>query len=102
MWLKGLVSRPQTANPMVRIYLYTTVPGSGIKWTMGVNIDSSIGNATVTYSHTCYPAHVVKINGSVVYNYLPPSNDTRYIFRCLFTPVGTVIGVTSPVAVPQK
>ncbi len=79
-----------------------SAPGSGIKWNMSVNINSAIGNATIAYNHTCYPAHILKINGTVVYSYLPPQNDTFYIFKCLFTPFFPVIGVTSPVAVPSK
>src|SRR5437016_5687025 len=33
--------------------------------------------------HTCYPAHIVKVNERIVYNYIPQYNDLPYIFRCL-------------------
>ena len=54
----------------------------GIRWSMVTSIEESnpaSPTATVTYNHTCYPAHIVKVNGTVVYSYQPPYNNTAYL-----------------------
>ncbi len=58
----------------------------GIKWNATITIDDSNPNqptASVDITHTCYPAHIVKVNGTVVYSYLPPHNNTAYLLSCL-------------------
>ena len=69
-----------------------------------IDFRSPPGTATTTYSHTCYPAHIniVKVNNTLVYNYMPPENDISYIFGCLVGPSPRVTGVTGPVAVPTN
>ena len=37
----------------------------------------------VNFDHTCYPAHIVKVNGQVVYSYQPPYNNSVYLSLCL-------------------
>ncbi|HLH44707.1 MAG TPA: hypothetical protein VKV74_17085 [Bryobacteraceae bacterium] len=39
--------------------------------------------AYMNYNWTCYPAHVVRVNGVQVYEYLPPRNDLAYVGLCL-------------------
>lgn len=56
--------------------------------------------AYVNYSHTCYPAHQIKVNGTIIYEYHPLAEDTNYIFQCLTLHIGTVTGQTSAVMVP--
>ena len=68
----------------------------GIKWNMYVNIDDVSQSAFVSYTHTCYPAHIVKVNGVVVYSYLPPRNDRLYLLACLSNLIPQESG-TSPV-----
>jgi hypothetical protein len=62
--------------------------------------NSQAPTAFVNYSHTCYPAHQVKVNGIVIYSYQPLRNDPDYLFECLTLHNGTVTGHTSPVTVP--
>ena len=73
-----------------------------IKWNMNVGIDGVLGTATSPFSHTCYPGHIVKINNTTIYSYLPTQNNTMYAFGCLFGGFPLVSGMTSPVAVPPK
>jgi hypothetical protein len=63
------------ANPLEQF----EPPGLGVSWNMTVNIDSSKKTAFVNYTHTCYPAHIVKVNGTVVYSYIPGPDNTFYI-----------------------
>jgi hypothetical protein len=61
--------------------------------------------ASVNYNHTCYPAHIVKVNGTTVYSYLPPYNNIAYLANCLLQApfFGTkVTGVSSAVTVPVQ
>jgi hypothetical protein len=57
--------------------------------------------AYVNYNHTCYPAHIVKVNNQVIYTYTPPSNTPAYIGLCLTGINPHVTGQTSPVVVPN-
>ncbi len=77
-----------------------------IFWSITTSIDTSNPSqptATVSYEHTCYPAHQVKIGSTInpVYSYTPPSNDLLYITGCLAFGAGHVSGVTQPVAIQQ-
>jgi hypothetical protein len=58
--------------------------------------------AYVNYNHTCYPAHQIKVNGTVVYLYTPPRNDLVYIAACLSQLNPKITGQTSAVQVPPQ
>jgi hypothetical protein len=76
-----------------------------IAWDMIVEVDDfnpSTPTSYVTYNHTCYPAHIVTVNGTVVYSYLPPKNNTPYLAGCLFKLIPEVSGTTSSVQVPNQ
>lgn len=74
----------------------------GIKWNATVtlnDVNASQPTATVSITHTCYPAHIVKVNGTTVYSYQPGVNTTTYLLSCLtFLPQNTV--TTGAVPVP--
>lgn len=58
----------------------------GIKWNATITVDdanSSQPTASVDITHTCYPAHIVKVNGTPVYSYQPFFNNTVYLLSCL-------------------
>ncbi len=71
-----------------------------IAWDMRVTMDGSDPNnarvTTVDYNHTCFPAHVVKVQEWTVYHYEPPSSDTTYVFGCLVLQQGKIIGQSQP------
>jgi hypothetical protein len=74
-----------------------------IQWDMRTVLDTTnpqSPTAYVNYNHTCYPAHQIKVNGSIIYSYQPSYNDPNYLYQCLTLHVGTVIGQTNPVGVP--
>jgi hypothetical protein len=76
-----------------------------IAWDMTTSIDGTSQQsptASVTYTHTCYPAHQVKVNGQVVYLYIPPRNDVNFITNCLLLHLGIVSGQTGSVQVPTQ
>jgi hypothetical protein len=79
-------------------------PLAAIAWNMLV---APIGypnspSVTVNYQHTCYPAHIIKVNGTVVYSYQPPRNDPGYLFQCLVLGVGGISGSTAAIPVPSN
>ncbi|MDQ6676917.1 MAG: HEAT repeat domain-containing protein, partial [Acidobacteriota bacterium] len=70
-----------TSNPLVETKIPTV-----ISWDMNVIIDDTnpqSPQANVNYNHTCYPAHIVEVNGQCVYEYRPPYNHDGYIGACL-------------------
>jgi hypothetical protein len=74
-----------------------------ITWDMRTVLDTTnpqSPTAYVNYNHTCYPAHQVIVNGTVVYAYFPPDNSAFYILGCLFFQTGKVIGVSQVKSVP--
>ncbi len=74
-----------------------------IQWDMRTVIDATnpqAPKAYVNYTHTCYPAHQIKVNGAIVYSYFPVREDPNYIFNCLSLHTGTVTGQTQPTPVP--
>lgn len=87
-------------------------PGADISWSMLVNVDDTnkaSPTAYVVYSHTCYPAFNVKVNGTVIYDSqqiqplgYPLSNATAYIGACLTTLGRIVNGQTLPVVIPAQ
>ena len=56
--------------------------------------------AYVNYNHTCYPAHQIKVNGAVIYSYIPPDDSSNYLFTCLVLHDYKRVGVTQPTSVP--
>jgi hypothetical protein len=78
---------PQTLSP-------------SISWNLTVTINESnpaAPTAQVYGTHTCYPAHNVKVNGTVVYDsqanyHMPAYNNVAYLAGCLS-------GMISPVVV---
>jgi hypothetical protein len=83
---------------------------AAISWDMTTFIDVSTPSrptAYVTYGHTCYPAHQIKVGAgnTVVYSYTPPSNSLIYIGACLAFGVDLfteVSGTTGPVPVTAQ
>jgi hypothetical protein len=58
-----------------------------ISWNMNVVVDDANPTnptAYVNYNHTCYPAHIVLVNGRQVYYYPPPANNPA-IWRHVFS-----------------
>ena len=64
--------------------------------------NSHRAHGDVTCNWTCYPAHVVFVNGMKVYEYLPTDNSLFYIAKCLEQYYPKLTGVTSPVQVPVQ
>lgn len=76
-----------------------------ITWDMRTVIDTTnpqSPTAYVSYNHTCYPSHQIKVNGQVVYLYTPPQNDFNYLTNCLLFHNNKVTGQTNPVSVPAQ
>jgi hypothetical protein len=71
-----------------------------ISWDMRVTMDGSNPNnalvTTVNYNHTCYPAHIIKVQEYTVYYWGPPRSDPAYITGCLLLQQGKIIGQSSP------
>ena len=66
-----------------------------ISWDMRTVVDTSNLDwvtAYVNYNHTCYPSHGIMVNNYLIYQYIPPRNDTTYIFNCLVLQSGKIIG----------
>ena len=77
---------------------------ASITWDMRTVVDTtnpSAPTAYVNYNHTCYPAHQIKVNGTVVYSYTPSENDLAYITGCLTQVLSKITGQTSSVQVPS-
>ena len=71
-----------------------------IQWSMITNIDVGSNTGSVTYTHTCYPAHQVRVANTTLYSYPGPSdtafsNSSTYIVKCL-TGVNDEVRDTSP------
>ena len=77
---------------------------AAIQWDMRTLVDTTnpaAPTAVVNYNHTCYPSHQIKVNGKIVYSYTPSRNDVTYIFGCLVTGTGKIVGQqTTPIQVP--
>ena len=76
-----------------------------ISWDVTITVDSSANTASVAYNHTCYPAHVVKVNGKAIYDSqrdrnVPTSNDINHILNCLTGLSAHIQGSTTPQSVP--
>ena len=104
------VSYPSPTQAQAHLYGSATnplEPSPPITWDMNVVVDDSnpaSPTAYVNYNHTCYPAHIVKVNGTVVYSYQPAYNNPFYLGNCLLqSPLfGKVVGQSSAVIVPLQ
>jgi hypothetical protein len=71
-----------------------------ISWDMRVLMDGSDPNnavvTSVNYNHTCFPAHIIKVQEYTVYYWGPPRADTTYVAGCLLFQQGKIVGQTSP------
>jgi hypothetical protein len=77
--------------------------GDLIQWNVKTTINDSSPQsptAQVTVTHTCYPAHIVQVNGKTVYSYTPPSNSIVFAGPCLYG-VGMVQAATGQIVVPS-
>jgi hypothetical protein len=77
----------------------------GINWNMAVLVNDSNPNAPqayVNYNHTCYPAINVKVNGTTIYDYQPPQNNTTYLSLCLLDVYSHIVGQSVPMTVPRQ
>ena len=60
---------------------------------------SNPNNAQVTevnYNHTCFPAHMIKVQGYTVYEWKPTSDDIMYVASCLVLQLNKVTGDVHP------
>jgi hypothetical protein len=76
-----------------------------ISWDMRVVLDTTnqvSPTGYVNYNHTCYPAQQIKVNGTTIYLYTPPRNDTAYLFSCLVNQSDKIIGQTPSGPVPSQ
>jgi len=88
------------SNPLEQS-LFGTV---SIKWnvTIGLNASNSASpTASVDATHTCYPFHMVKVNGKVIYQGVPNKNSTQELTRCL-SGAPQVHNVTNYLIVPAN
>jgi hypothetical protein len=98
-------------NPVTQVNLFgqgsnpLESPSAAIKWNLVISLDTTDPanpKAWVSGStETCYPAHVVKVNGTVVYQYVPCNNcnNVLYLAACL-TGSGSPVSPSSPTSVP--
>jgi len=62
----------------------------GIKWNASISLDEtnpSAPTAQFSITHTCYPAHIIKVNGVTIKDIPPRYNNTFYLIGCLTSPV---------------
>lgn len=75
----------------------------GIKWNLTISLDTAdAANPKAWVSGgtaTCYPAHIVKVNGTKVFEAPPSENNLAYLTRCLIGS-GSPVSPSMPVAVP--
>lgn len=71
-----------------------------ISWDMRVNVNgdnpTNARVTTINYNHSCFPAHVVKVQRFTTYYWGPPRSDTTYVFGCLVLQQGKIEGQSSP------
>jgi hypothetical protein len=74
-----------------------------IDWNATITLDStdpSHPTAQVSITHTCYPAHIVKVNGVTLVDDQPRYNNTAYLAFCLLDPTGLSNTTTTTGAIP--
>jgi hypothetical protein len=80
------------------------VPGVGIHWNVTITLDTTDPNhptAQATRTHTCYPAHTVKVNGVPLFDDQPGVNETEYLAACLSDPDWAQNNPTTTTSVKQ-
>lgn len=87
----GTANPLETGSPEISMDVHTVVNGS----------NPQAPTAQVYFSHDCYPAHRVTVNGQIVYSYVPPDNSLYFIAQCLYG-LGQVSGQTSIQSVPPQ
>jgi hypothetical protein len=78
-------------------------PQAQIKWGLTISLDTTDPTNPKAWvsggTTTCYPAHIVKVNGVVVYSWIPSRNDIPYIGGCLIAN-GSPVSPSLPTVVP--
>jgi len=72
--------------------------GDYIRWNATFKFndtDPSNPMLTLSVTHSCYPAHIIKINGKTVYEWQPPNNSFPYIASCLLSTVGQINNIVT-------
>lgn len=75
----------------------------GIKWNGTITLDTTDPNnptAQAAISHTCYPAHIVKVNGVTIIDDNKVTNTTGNLFKCLADPTHATWKTTTTGAIP--
>lgn len=71
-----------------------------ISWDMRINVNGDDPtNARVTsinYNHSCFPAHVIKVQRFTTYYWGPERSDPSYVFGCLVLQLGKIQGQIAP------
>jgi hypothetical protein len=78
----------------------------GIQWNATITLDSTDPNnptAQVSISHTCYPAHIIKVNGVTLLDDQPTFNNVFYLIGCLTDPthVSWTTKTTGAIPIPS-
>jgi hypothetical protein len=78
----------------------------GIRWNATITLDYSNPNdptAQLSLTSSCYPAHIVKVNGVTLPlpNPQPEKNNTKELARCLLFPSNDITRTTSAIHVPN-
>ncbi len=55
-----------------------------INWNFTLTINSAANSFALFYTHDCFPAEELFVNGKPVYTFLPNSYDPNHIGSCLF------------------
>lgn len=75
----------------------------GINWDLTVTIDTSDAANPKAYvsggSQSCYPEHIIKVNGVTIYDARPLFNNVAYLTVCLLGPAVSATP-SSPVSIP--
>jgi hypothetical protein len=79
----------------------------GIQWNATITLDTTDPNnptAQATISHTCYPAHIITVNGKNLLDDQPTYNNAAYLLGCLLQLPGfpQKTTTTSAIVVPNK
>ena len=81
----------------------------GIQWNATITLDSTDPNnptAQVSITHTCYPAHIIKVNGVTLIDDRPNwlLNNTLYLIGCLTDPfhLSWKTTTTGAISVPNQ
>lgn len=79
-------------------------PAANIMWDVRVVTNYYTGfdytSAYAVGSHTCFPGFVVQSQLKILHHYMPPRNDTNYVFGCLFVHSGMISVQANEIQVP--